>query len=145
MARIPENLKKHINEAYPGPNPTLIASVQPDGYAQVTPRGSVVVVDDNTIGYWNRGGGKTAKNMTDGGKVTIFFRNTEIRDILPGGGIARFYGTATIHTQGAMYEQVWTTMIQQERDKDPEKKGHAVLVKIERAEDLGGRPLAGSQ
>jgi hypothetical protein len=144
MARIPENLKKYINEAYPGPHPTLIASVLPDGYAQVTPRGSVVVVDDNTIGYWNRGKGTTAKNMTDGGKVTIFFRNPEAREVLPGGGIARFYGSATIHTSGPMYEQVWTTMIQQERDKDPEKAGHAVLVKIDRAEDLGGRPLAGS-
>ena len=40
------------------------------------------VVDDNTLGYWNRGGGTTAKNMSDGGKVLIFFRNTEIRDIL---------------------------------------------------------------
>ena len=144
MARIPENLKKHINSAYPGPNPCLIASVQPDGFPQVTPRGSVVVVDDNTLGYWNRGGGTTAKNMSDGGKVMVFFRNTEIRDILPGGGIARFYGTATIHTSGAMYEQVWSTMVQPERDKDPEKKGHAVLVKVDRAENLSGKPLEGS-
>jgi hypothetical protein len=144
MARSPANLQPHINSAYPGPNPVLIASVQPDGFAQVTPRGSVVVVDDNTLGYWNRGGGTTAKNMSDGGKVTVFFRNPDIREILPGGGIARFYGTATIHTSGPMLEKVWSTMVQVERDKDPEKQGHAVLVKVERAEDLGGRPLAGS-
>jgi hypothetical protein len=33
-------------------------------------------------------------------------------------------------------------LIQPEKDRDPEKKGFAVLVKIERAEDLSGKPLS---
>jgi hypothetical protein len=32
-------------------------------------------------------------------------------------------------------------MLQAERDRDPEKKGSGVLVKVERAENLGGKPL----
>jgi hypothetical protein len=33
--------------------------------------------------------------------------------------------------------------VQPEKDRDPEKKGFAVLIKIERAEDLNGAPLTG--
>jgi hypothetical protein len=140
MARVPAALHQHINTAYPN-NPCLVGSVQPDGYAQVTPRGSVVVLDEQTMGYWNRGGGTTATNVADGSKITIFFRNPNIREILPAGGTARFYGTAEVHKSGPMYEKVWTTMVQPERDRDPDKKGHAVLVHLERAENLTGKPL----
>ena len=31
--------------------------------------------------------------------------------------------------------------MQPEKDRDPEKKGFAVLIKIERSEDLDGMPL----
>ncbi len=81
--------------------------------------------------------------MTDGTKVTIYFRNPALRrsGVLPRGGIARFYGTAKIHRSGAEYEEVWRRLVQPEKDRDPEKKGYAVLIKIERAEDLAGQPL----
>ena len=42
---------------------------------------------------------------------------------------------------GPQYEEVWRRLIQGEKDRDPEKKGFAVLIKIERAEDLDGLPL----
>ena len=61
--------------------------------------------------------------------------------MLPAGGIARFYGAAELHTEGAAYEQVWENMVQQERDADSDKKGFAVLIRVERSEDLRGQPL----
>lgn len=138
--KVPQPLHQHINTAYPN-NVCLVATVQPNGFAQVTPRGSVVVLDETTMGFWNRGGGTTASNLTNGSKITIFFRNPGIREHLPSGGIARFYGTAEIHKSGPMLEKVWTTMVEPEREKDPERKGHAVIVKLERAEHMNGKPL----
>jgi len=32
-------------------------------------------------------------------------------------------------------------LVQPEKDRDPEKKGYAVLIAVERAEDLAGEPL----
>ena len=61
--------------------------------------------------------------------------------ILPKGGILRLYGRAKIHKSGSVYEEVWSRLIEAEKKGDPEKKGHAVLVAIERAEDLSGQPL----
>ena len=51
------------------------------------------------------------------------------------------YGIAQIHKSGAAYEEVWQRLVQPEKDRDPDKKGFAVLIKIERAEDLEGKPL----
>jgi hypothetical protein len=60
---------------------------------------------------------------------------------LPKGGVARFYGIAAIHKTGPVYEKIWTRLIQPEKERDPDKKGFGVLIKVERAEDLDGRPL----
>lgn len=142
MATIPKVLHEHINTAFPV-NVCLIATVLPNGFAQVTPRGSTMVFDDEHFGWWERGKGTTNSNLTDGTKVTVFFRKSELRQagILPKGGIARFYGTAALHRSGAVYEEIWNRMIQPEKDRDPQKKGFAVLLHVDRAEDLDGNPL----
>jgi hypothetical protein len=142
MAKIPKVLHEHINTAFPI-NVCLVATVLPDGFAQVTPRGSTMVFDDEHLALWERGKGTTNENLKDGTKVTVFFRKPQLREsgVLPKGGIARFYGTATLHKSGPVYEEIWRRVIQAEKDRDPEQKGFGVLIRVERAEDLGGVPL----
>jgi hypothetical protein len=142
MARIPKVLHEHINTAFPV-HVCLVATVLPDGFAQVTPRGSTMVFDDEHLALWERGKGSTNSNLKDGAKITVFFRKSQLREngVLPKGGIARFYGTATLVKSGDVYEEIWKRLIQPEKDRDPEKKGFGVLIKVERAEDLGGAPL----
>ena len=142
MARIPTALHEHINTAFPA-NVCLVATVLPDGFAQVSPRGSTMVFDDEHLGLWERGQGSTSASLANGTKITVFFRKPQLREsgLLPKGGIARFYGTAEIHRSGPVYEEIWRRLVQPEKDRDPEKKGFAVLIKVQRAEDLGGKPL----
>ena len=142
MATIPKTLQPHINTAFPD-FVCLVGTVQPDGYAQISPRGSTMVFDDEHLALWERGKGSTNAAMRDGTKVTIYFRKPQLRadGILPKGGIARFYGTAKIVKSGPQYDQVWTKLVQPEKDRDPDKKGFAVLINIERAEDLSGDAL----
>jgi len=143
MTRIPKTLHEPINTAFPN-DVCLVATVLPSGFAQVSPRGSTQVFDDQHFSLWERGRGSTADNFADGTKVTIYFRKPQLRaeGILPKGGIARFYGTARLHKSGAVYEEVWQRLIQPEKDRDPEKKGFAVLIEVDRAEELDGTPLA---
>jgi hypothetical protein len=142
MSRIPSALHEHINTAFPA-NVCLVATVLPDGFAQVTPRGSTMVYDDEHLALWERGQGSTSAALVDGNRVTVFFRKPQLREsgLLPRGGIARFYGTAEIHRSGPVYEEVWRRLVQPEKDRDPDRKGFAVLIRIQRAEDLGGKPL----
>ncbi len=142
MATIPKALQPHINTAFPE-HVCLVGTALPDGFAQITPRGSTMVYDDAHLALWERGKGSTTGNLHDGSKVTVYFRKPQLRTdgVLPKGGIARFYGTAALHKSGAAYEEVWRRLVQPEKDRDPDKKGFAVLIKIERAEDLDGMPL----
>jgi uncharacterized protein len=142
MGTIPKTLHDHINTAFPAAV-CLVATVLPSGFAQVTPRGSTMVFDDDHLALWERGKGSTTTNLVNHSKVTMFFRKPQLREagVLPKGGIARFYGTAVIHRSGAAYEEVWRRLVQPEKDRDPDKKGFAVLIKVERAEDLDGQPL----
>lgn len=119
-----------------------------DGFANISPRGSVQVFDSETLALWDRGGRASSEALSDGAKLTVYFRNPALsavarggNGLLPVGGIARFYGAAELHTEGEAYEQVWNNMVQQERDSDPDKKGFAVLIRVERTEDLRGQPL----
>ena len=142
MATIPRVLHEHINTAFPA-HVCLVATVLPNGFAQVTPRGSTMVYDDDHLALWERGHGSTTANLQNGTKVTVFFRKPALREagILPKGGIARIYGLAAIHRAGHVYEEVWCRLVQPEKDRDPDRKGYAVLIRVERAEDLGGALL----
>src|SRR5438034_5915652 len=142
VATIPKVLHQHINTAFPA-NGCLVGSVLPNGFAQISPRGSTMVFDDAHIALWERGKGSTNENLKDGTALTVYFRKPQLREegILPKGGIARFYGRAKIHKSGPVYEKVWEKLVQPEKDRDPNKAGFAVLIEVERAEDLDGEPL----
>jgi hypothetical protein len=142
VSRIPTVLREHIDTAFPA-HVCLVATVLPSGFAQVSPRGSTMVYDDQHLALWERGKGSTNAMLANGTKVTVFFRKPSLREagVLPKGGIARFYGTAEVHKSGPVYEEVWRRLVQPEKDRDPDKKGYAVLIAVERAEDLEGKPL----
>jgi len=142
VATIPKILQPHIDTAFPD-HVCLVATTLANGYAQVSPRGSAMAFDDDHLALWERGKGSTNEHLQDGTKVTVYFRKPQLRadGVLPKGGIARFYGTAKLHKSGAVYDEVWRRLVQPEKDRDPEKKGFAVLIRVERAEDLDGQPL----
>jgi hypothetical protein len=142
VTAIPQVLHEHIDTAFPA-NVCLVGVALPSGFAQISPRGSTMVYDDQHLALWERGKGSTNEQLRDGTKVTVFLRKPALREagVLPKGGIARFYGTAKVHKSGAVYDRVWQKLIQPEKDRDPEKKGFAVLIRVERAEDLDGQSL----
>ncbi len=140
MGTIPKKIWPLIDGAFPS-HTCLIGTVLPDGFAQITPSGSAQVYDGEHVSLWERGRGSTAAQMADGTKTTVFFFDLGKRDVLPIGGLARLYGTATVHKSGPVYDKVWERLIEPEKKSDPEKKGWAVLIKVQRAEDLLGQPL----
>ena len=79
LAKISQVLHEHINTAYPA-NVCLVGTVLPNGFAQITPRGSTMVFDDEHIALWERGKGTTTENLTDGTPVTIFMRKPALRE-----------------------------------------------------------------
>ena len=120
----------------------LIGSVLPDGYAQMTPRGSTMLYDESHLAIWERGRGSTNAELKDGTRLTVFMRRSALRQAgVSSSGVVRFYGIASLHRSGPVYEEIWRRLIDAEKQQDPEKKGFGVLIAIERIEDLAGKPL----
>jgi hypothetical protein len=140
MGTIPKKIHALIDGAFPA-HTCLIGTVLDNGFAQITPRGSTQVYDDSHISIWERGRGTTSALLKDGTKTTVFFFDLGAREVLPIGGLARLYGTATVHKSGPVYDKVWERLIDAEKNGDKEKKGWAVLIKVERSEDLLGQPI----
>ena len=140
MGTIPKKVWPLIDGAFPH-HTCLIGTVLPSGFAQITPRGSAQVYDGDHISLWERGRGTSTQLLADGGKATVFFFDLGAKDVLPIGGLVRLYGTATAHKSGPVYDKVWERLIPMEKKWDPDKKGWAVVMKVERAEDLFGNPL----
>jgi hypothetical protein len=67
--------------------------------------------------------------------VVIFYRN-------PGERINwRFHGAATVYESGAIRDNVMQRTIPAELDRDPERLGVAVLVRLDQVTELSGNVL----
>jgi hypothetical protein len=93
------------------------------------------VFDRETLAYWERAWRSSAANVVANPKVVLFYRNPEQRINL------RFHGTATVYHSGAIRENVMARTIQGELDRDPERTGAAVLVRLYRVTQLSGEVL----
>ena len=95
-----------------------------------------MVFDDESLAYWERTLQGTAENVEANPNVMILFRNPATR------ASWRFVGQATAHKDGALREQVMARTVPAELERDPERKGYAVIVKVDKVLPLGGqRPM----
>ena len=63
------------------------------------------------------------------------------RDGVLESGFLRFYGTAELYEAGAMREAIFQKLSKREQEHEGADKGIGVLIKIERAADVRGKPL----
>jgi len=108
----------------------LWGPVDKDGQPQLSLNGSVMVYDSETLAYWERAKRTALENVSDNPKVTIVYNNMKDRKRW------RFYGTAALHESGAIRDDVMSRTVQAELDRDPERTGVAVLVKVDRIVEL---------
>ena len=135
MIYIDDELRPRIDNALADRCPMFIATVSPDGEPQISMRGSVLVFDRETLAFWERGWRNSAANIQNGSKVVLFYRHPTERVNL------RFYGTATMYREGAIRDNVMSRTVQGELDRDPDRTGAAVLVRLYRINQLSGEVL----
>jgi general stress protein 26 len=115
--------------------PCLLGTADKLGQAQISPKGSMMVFDATRLAYWERAGRTAIANIKANPKVVVFYRNPALKLAL------RFYGTATAIPERALLEAVWSRTIPAEREKDPERKGMAVVIDVNLVNDLSGKVL----
>lgn len=104
--------------------PCVIASANADGEPDLAFKGSMMVYDKDHLAYWERGFNETLNAIRSNPHVCVLLRHK--------GGAFRFYGEARIVEDSAEREAVWERVVDVEKKADPEKKGFAVKIRVDR-------------
>ena len=132
MVMITEAMRNLIDRALADRVPCLLGTASKEGHPQISIKGSVLVYDDQTLAYWERAGRTAKSNVLENPHVVVFYRNPERRINW------RFHGTATLHESGPERDNVMRRVVDAELDRDPDRGGAAVLVRVECITDLAG-------
>jgi general stress protein 26 len=135
MIAIIDQMKDLVNNALANGCPCILASVSGEGEPDIGYKGSMMVFDDSSLAYWERTKRQHMKNVKENPKVVVLFRDTKSK------AAWRFHGKATLHEDGPIREQVMARTVKDELDKDPERKGAAVVISLDKITNMGGQVL----
>lgn len=115
-----------IDNARTDNNSGVVATIGRDG-PDVGFKGSLFVWDKDHVAWWERTLRETYAAIQNDPRVCVLVRNpTRDRRTI------RLYGKATIVDDAELRERIWDRVVQLEKDTDKEKKGAAVLVRVDR-------------
>lgn len=141
MIQITQTIRDLLNSALEDGTPCLLGTATKDGRPQISPKGSIVVFSDDSLCYWERSNRSAAKRVLENPHVAVFYRNAAKAGKDFRGGVVRFYGDATVLSDGTDREKVWSLIPEAERRPDPEKKGSAVVIKLSSIEEMSGNVI----
>lgn len=125
MIKLTDEMHQLIDNALAQGMPCILATASRDGQPHMSYRGSMMVFDDESLAYWDRGKRQSIRHMQDNPKVCVMFRDPERRIVW------RFVGEATVHRDGPLRQQVLARVVQPELDRDPERQGWAVVIRVD--------------
>ena len=135
MIEITEQMKELVNRNHADGWDCTIGTVDKNGQPQLSLKGSVTVYDSETLAYWERAKRTALENVVENPKITVLYNNMTDRIRW------RFYGTAEVHESGFIREDVMSHIVDAELERDPERLGVAVLIKVNRISELSGTLL----
>ena len=136
MISISDQMKELIDNALANGSPCILATVSADGEPDIGYKGSMMVFDNESLAYWERTRRVHMKNVKENPRVIVLFRDAKTK------AAWRFHGTATLHESGQIRDQVMARTVKDELDKDPERKGAAVVIRLDKITNMGGQVLS---
>ena len=138
---ISQKIKELINNAWTDGYVCLLATVGPDG-PNISPKGSMIVFDDQHLAYWERSKKKALENLRHDQRVVMMYSNFKAqRDGVLPNGFLRFWGTVEFHESGPIHDAIFSKISKREQEHVGADTGIGILIKIERAADLHGTSL----
>jgi hypothetical protein len=122
------DMRDAIGTAFESRNVVTVAYNGDDGWPHVSRRGSTQVFGPQQLAIWvrKRDDG-LAKAVETRPQVTLFYL-----DLVERGVVYTFYGRGWVSTDPAVNDQVWAATPEREQAQDPERKGVALVVDLDR-------------
>ena len=125
-----EEVKALVNGSLANGTPLLLAAVSPEGKPVLSFRGSVQTYSDDQLGLWARHSqGGTLEAIAANPNVVLVYRS-------PTTPVLQFHGRARIANDAAERKRVFENAPEREQAADPERKGAAIIVDLDRVEGV---------
>ena len=136
-----DTIKTLIRNAWDDGYPCLVATHGALG-PNITPKGSMVVYDDEHLAWWERSKRLALENLGHDKRVCIMYANFKAqRDGVIESGFLRFYGTVELHESGPVHDKIFSLLLPREQTHVGADTGIGALVKIEKALDARGKQI----
>jgi hypothetical protein len=134
---LPVEIREIVNSALADGAPLLLAAVSSEAKPVLSFRGSVQVSGDGQFGIWIRNGaGATLEAIRVNPNVGLVYRSTTTPFL-------QFHGRARIVEDESERAAVFERAPDRERAADPDRKGVAVIVDLDRVEGVLRRTADG--
>ncbi|HEY1504151.1 MAG TPA: hypothetical protein VGF92_07615 [Stellaceae bacterium] len=122
--------------------PPLVGTASRDGDPQISPKGTLALLDPETLCFWERSYRSSYHALEENRKILVYCRNPKRAEELPfRNGALRFRGVARVAADEATRQRVWDLSPKAEQARDPERKGVAILIRVDLIEDLAGQVI----
>lgn len=105
--------------------PCLLATADAAGRPDVGYRGSVVVLDDQRLAFWERGRGLSFEHLGHNPQVCVFYHKPGTKRYW------RFYGRAEQVVDGGLRARIYDLIPPVERGLDPRCEGVAFAIAVD--------------
>ena len=129
--KLTDEMREALANALTDRAPVTVATAGASGMPDIAYKGSAMVWDDDHLAFWERAHGTTLRNMQENPQICLLYRNPEKRQTW------KFFGVCELHAEGSLRQEIMDRTIELELDRDPERKGVAVLIRIDRVLQLG--------
>ena len=135
MIQLTDEMKSAVNTALEDKVPCIVATASADGKPGIGYRGSVMDYGDDSLAYWERTFRQGSENIETNPHVVILYRNPATLQAW------KFFGQAEVHRNDDAREAVMAKTVKAELDRDTERNGVAVIVRLDRIETMAGEVL----
>ncbi|MGE5597227.1 MAG: pyridoxamine 5'-phosphate oxidase family protein [Hyphomicrobiales bacterium] len=126
MIEFTDEIVEALNNSFADRMFVMLGTASASGQPDIAFKGSAMAWDREHIAYWERSLGTSFRNLQENPKCCLMYRNPEKRIGW------KFIGEAQVLTEGELREQVMARTVEFELSRDPERKGAAVIIRIDR-------------
>ena len=130
MIGLTDAMKESINTSFPA-LPVMVGTASAAGMPDLALKGSAMAFDSDHLAFWERSNGQTLRNMEGNPQVCLYYRNPATRLSF------KIFGVAQLLREGETRQQIMDRTVEFELSRDPERKGVAVLIRVDKILQAG--------